>query len=193
MPLSFFPFFFPVLSSLPYALHFCGIMADLLGISQFKAAINLPGLGTLRYAPTDWVDAANYEEIISSTNNFQKAVPFKSGKSWLTAPVFVIHQKWEEQPRDGEQGTAYEQAVEALVPNLRPSVSGEFALMADRPFLLWLTDRNGGEWLIGSLESGLTFQAPARTGSAGSTEMNDYRLRWQGLTAKRASGYAPVF
>lgn len=173
--------------------NFAPIMADLLGISQFKAAVNLPGLGTLKYAPVDWIETATYEEVISSTNNFQKAIPFKVGKSWLTAPVFTIHQKWTEQPRAGEHGTSYEQSVEAIVPNMRPSVSGEFALMAERPFVLWLTDSNGNNWLIGTPESGLLFQAPAKTGSAGETEMNDYRIRWMGMTAKRAYGYAPVF
>ena len=165
-------------------------MSDLIGISKFTGNINLPGLTTIGYAPVDWVDG--FEELVDDSHQLTRPITFTPGNNWLSAPVFTIQQDWKEDDRPGLQGPAYAQKVSATVPNLRPAVSGEFAKMADRPFIIKLKDRNGADWIIGTPESGLLFRAPAKTGTAGSTDRNDYRIEWAGLTANRAYGYAPV-
>ena len=162
---------------------------DLIGLSKYCGNLNLPGLEKIEYAPVDWVDS--FEELISDDHYLKQPITFTTG-SWLTAPVFPIQMEWSENQQNTQQGTAYEQQVTATFPRMRPAVSGEFAMMTDRPFILKLTDPKGEEWIVGTKESGLLFQAPAKTGTAGSTNLNDYQIQFFGMTATRAYGYAPV-
>lgn len=165
-------------------------MSDLIGISSFKGNLNLPGIEAIQYAPVDWID--NFEELVNDSHELTQPITFTLGHDWLSAPVLPIQQNWTEDDRPDVQGTAYDQTVSAIVTGLRPEVSGEFEKMSDRPFVLKLADRKGATWIIGTPEHGLLFRAPAKTGTAGDADLNDYRISWAGLTKNRAYGYAPV-
>ena len=155
--------------------------------------MNLPGLKLLRYLPIDWLADGEYEEIVSATNNFQKAiVPSLGDAEWLTLPFLPKGEGWQERQRRTDQGPEYAQEVSGVMPKLRPEVTGEFALMAGHRFLVQFTDRNSKPWLIGRLWEPLEFQASAATGGTDGG-LNSYSFSFEGVTTRRAFGYVPVF
>lgn len=169
-------------------------MGELLGISTFCGQANLPGLATLKYLPIDWIDAGEYEEYISSTHNFQKAiVPSLGGEQWLTMPFFATRgDGWQQGSRQTEQGIEYPQDVSGLLRNLRPEVEGELETMERHRFLVHLTLRNGKNLLVGRLHEPLDFRAESDSGSR-NAGLNGYSFRFSGATSRRAYGYVPVF
>jgi len=155
--------------------------------------MNIPGLKLLRYLPVDWLAADEYEEFITSSNNFQKAItPSLGAAEWLTLPFLPRGEGWQERHRRTEQGPEYGQEISGIIPKLRPEVTGEFGLMDGHRYLVRFTDKNGKPWLVGREWEPLEFTVDAQTGSTGGG-LNNYDFRFSGVTTKRAFGYVPVF
>lgn len=155
--------------------------------------MNLPGFRQLKYVPVDWLDSDEYEEYITGSGNFQKAVtPSLGGQVWLTLPFLPRGEGWRQDPRRTDQGDEYQQLIEGIIPNLRPEVEAVFDLMAKHRFLVKFTDRNGKPWLIGRQHEPLEFEAQGDGGSSDGG-LNGYRFRFSGITTRRAFGYDPVF
>lgn len=169
-------------------------MSNLTSITTYCGQLNLPGLRLLEYLPIDYLADGEYEEFITSANNFNKAiVPSLGGAEWLTLPFMPGKgDGWEEGDRRTDQGPEYAQDIAGVIKGLRPEVTGEFQKMAGRRFLVKFTDRNARPWLVGRLWEPLDFTAQAQTGS-GSGGLASYNFRFSGITTKRAFGYVPVF
>lgn len=169
-------------------------MSNILqGISSYCGELNLPGLKTLLYLPVSWLDVDEYEEYLTSANNFQKAIsPSLGGAEWLTMPYLPKGDGWRERMRKPDQGPEWEQDISGVMPKLRPEVTGELALMARERFLVRLTDRNGKPWLIGRAWEPLEFTYSADSGSTDGG-LNAYSFQFGGVTTRAAFGYTPVF
>lgn len=162
----------------------------LQGLSSYCGTLNLPGLVSIQYAPVDWIDAANYDDRISSAWNWQEDIPFSSG-DWLTMPVLPQGRIWEEREVRTEQGKYFEQLVSGVIPALRPAVSGELDEMSEHRFLLRLTDRLGQPWLLGTLETPFDFAASALSGE-NTGGLNSYQISFSTQTIHRAYGFVPL-
>lgn len=163
----------------------------LQSISEYCSQLNPPGLITIEYLPTAWIDSANYERIVNSSRNWQYDIPLVVGGEWLTAPVIRDGRIWDEQPRTDAQGTAYEQIVSGITPKLRPEVTDQFEQMDGYTYVIRLKDKTGQYWLIGTLANPLAFVASATSGSG--SRRNEYSLRFSNLTSRRAFGFVPEF
>lgn len=167
-------------------------MSQLLGISSFCGEHNLSGYQTLRYLPTDYLGPGDYEEIISSAGNFQKVINADGG-AWLTLPYLPVgSDAWQQDHRKGDQGDRYPQRIEGMTPKLRPEVDAEWSRMANRLFLVHLSDRNGFDWLIGRASEPLEFSARSDSGGRRGG-MSNYRFQFSGVTSLRAFGYNPQY
>lgn len=169
-------------------------VSDLTGISSFCGSANLPGFSTLKYLPVAWLDAGEYEEIITTSGNFQKEiVPSLGGAEWLTMPFVPIREDgWQQGSRPTSQGMEYPQQVGGILRHLNPAVDAELALMERHLFLVHLTDRNGRNWLIGRQHEPLRFTSQSESG-AQSGGLSSYSFRFEGVTTKRAFGYVPAY
>lgn len=169
-------------------------MSELLtSISSFCGSANLPGFRQLKYLPVDWLDTDEYEEYITTSGNFQKAiVPSLGGQAWLTLPFQPRGEGWEQSHRKTDQGDEYSQQIEGIMQQLRPEVEAEFDEMTRHRFLVQFIDRNGKPWLIGRQYEPLEFLVTGQTG-ASDGGLNGYRFRFAGTTTRRAFGYVPVF
>lgn len=164
---------------------------SLISISEFCSQPNPPGVATIEYLPTDWVDAPSYEKIVNASRNWQYDIPLTVGAEWLSAPIFPSGKLWEEQQRVDAQGTSYEHRITGITPRMRPDVTDQFEQMAQYDYLLRLTDKAGQIWLIGTLEQPMQFSAAATSGTG--TTRNQYSLTFSGSTSRRAYGFLPEF
>lgn len=163
----------------------------LQGLSSYCGQRNLPGVQTIEYVPTAWVNTTNYEIIRNSANNWQYAIPLLGGATWLSMPLLPPRRNWSENGRVTNQGARYEQLLSGVVPKLRPEASLEIMEMEQLTFLVRMTDSNDKVWLIGQLQSPLFFRAQAD--SSDNNGLNNYAIRFEGVTALRSAGYVPVF
>jgi hypothetical protein len=152
--------------------------------------MNLPGLKLIQYAPTNWINPATYEKILSDSYNWQYDIPFQTG-DWLTMPLLSNQRPWNESQRNSPNGPYFEQQLSGVIPNLRPDVSGEFDAMTQYKFILKLEDRNGKTWLLGTLDHPFQFVCDGSAG-AGSGALNNYSIQFISQTPHRAYGFIPV-
>lgn len=172
---------------------FAAMSTILTGISAYCGEMNIPGLKLLSYLPVDWLADEEYEEFITTSNNFQKEItPSLGGAEWLTLPYLPRGEGWQERHRRTDQGPEYVQEISGTIPKLRPEVTGEFGLMSGHRYLVQFTDRNGKAWLVGRPWEPLEFTATAQSGGTGGG-LSSYEFRFEGVTTRRAFGYVPVF
>lgn len=161
----------------------------LQGLSK-HCGINRPGPATIRYAPIAWIDAAAYVHAVTSANNWQIAIPFLGVYDWLTMPAFESGKGVGEQPGRTDQGKVYTPEVNGILRNMKPTVTGELEEMEEHRFLVRVTDANGNEWLLGTLDAPLDFQAEATDGE--DNGLNSYRFRFGAQVPHRMAGYSPL-
>lgn len=161
----------------------------LQGLSQ-HCDRNLPGMITLRYAPLYSINVGAHDPLVKPGNLVTTAIPFLDAYTWLTMPLLPRGRGWQESAAKTEQGPGYAQTISGSLRNMRPAASEEIEEMEGLRFVLWLIDRNGNDWLIGTPEAPLEFVVEASTGDDGG--LNAYSVRFQGSTPRRAAGYAPV-
>lgn len=162
----------------------------LKAIESYCGNLNIPGLITLEYAPTTWVDQSAYDPIISDLYNFQTDILFNTS-GWLKMPLLPMKQLWRERQRSSNQGNYCQQTVRAIIPNLRAAVTGEFERMKTFRFLLRLSDANGRKWLLGSLESPFDFSVTGTTGEKNG-DLAAYEVTFESETKRSAVGFVPV-
>lgn len=151
---------------------------------------NLPGMITLRYAPLHYINLAAVDPLVRPGNVVTAAMQFLDDNDWLSMPLLPRGRVWEEAGNPDEQGTSYAQQLQGNLRNMRPAASGELEEMEGLRFVVWLTDRNGNNWLIGTPEAPLNFVVVASTADDGG--LNAYSIRFTGATPRRAAGYEPV-
>lgn len=156
----------------------------LTGISSY-CEVNQGGLREIAYAPLHWLSST--DTLISDAGVWLKPISFSTG-DWLTLPILPRDDSWQEVRREDDQGVYYDQSISGIIPGLRAAASAEIEQMEHMRFLVKLTDRNARTWLIGSLEQGLAFEADAAVGQV--QGLNSYSIRFSGLQAWRAAGYA---
>jgi hypothetical protein len=166
-------------------------MSNLSSLGKFCGHLNIRGLEQIEYAPLADIDKNAYQKLISSNYNFQSDIPFLTG-GWLSAPVLPTRQRWTEKERSSKHGPSYNQEVRAILPKMRPSISGEFQKMSFHRFLLRLTDLNGQKWLLGTLEYPFRFSANIDSAEQ-TTGLNNYPIRFISQTAERSTGFVPIF
>ena len=164
-------------------------MSQLIGLGEYCGQTNFSGLLEIEYVPTEWVDHSTYEYIVNSSFNWQYEIQFVQG-SWLKAYALPTSKIWEENQQRNNQGPFYDQSVQAVIPKLKPSVSGEFDKMPQYRYLLRLTDRNNTKWILGTLENPFEFSSNGSVGGDGS--LNNYSISFRSQTPKKAAGFDPV-
>lgn len=156
----------------------------LQSISSFCGS-NPPGLLTIEYAPLRWIDTDVYIRRVVA-QSWLSSIPFSEGQ-WLQLPVFAREDHlWTQTQQNSPQGPAFAQVVAGVTPQLRVAVEDQFAQMDREPFILRLTDRNGQQWKLGTVEYPFYFTANASSGSG--TQRNQYDIEFRTLTAERAFG-----
>ena len=146
----------------------------------------LPGILLLEYASTANIDEATYEELHDSDYNWIGSINFIS-QGWMKMPLLPSSSKsWNETGNSNRQGSFNDQLIHGIVPNMRPTVSGEFVKMSNHRFLLRLTDKSNQKWLIGTLDNPLQFTASGAAGSSG--DLKNYRVRFSAATPAKAYG-----
>ncbi len=161
-------------------------MPELVSIENFCGQANPSGLRTIEYVPTTWVNDEAYEELINSTYQISGGLPLASF-DWLRLPIIPFGEPWRETQQRSAQGNSFLQSIQAITPRLRHEVSGQLNAMAEYAFLVRLTDRHGQQWLIGTLESPLSFTANSEIG-ADQGGLNHYSIEFSGQTPQRAYG-----
>lgn len=166
-------------------LHFRGM--EIVSLTSLCGQ-NLPGLQTIEYVPTHWVDAATWRQVYTSGWMWQYEFELIEGASWLTASV-LPRPNWNEQGGRTVQGQRHTGGITAYTPRMRPAAQGVLAAMLEPRWLLRLTDRQGMPWLVGTLEHPCEFGYTATSGGQG--RGSGYELRWSSEAATAAAGYQP--
>lgn len=143
----------------------------------------------VEYAPVAWIDSDTYKPVFNAGNMVYE-IAFLTG-DWLSMPYLPENVEWNENQATGEQGKNYTQEIVAVIPNMRVEVEPVLEQMSEHRFCVKYTDRNGKVWLIGTPNFGLEFSADGVGGSRGSG-LNSYKIKFQGLTPRRAVGYEPT-
>jgi len=162
---------------------------SLTSISSFCGEANEPGLITIQYLPTAWVNTAAYEELISSNYNWQIDIPLAMG-SWLDAKAFPYKKLWNESQRNAKPAPYYEQLVKGIIPNLKPTVSGLFNKMGNYTYLLKIKDRQDRDWILGTLKHPFRFIAKGTTGEG--TGLKHHEINFVAQTPHKAYGFTPI-
>lgn len=165
-------------------------MSQLIGLADFCGELNISGLLTIEYVPTAWVDEVTFEERISPIYNMQQDLRFRQG-GWLKAGILPTKRIWREDQQTSKQGVSYDQFVNCIAPNLRPSVAGELRKMANYRYLLRLKDTNQQKWILGTIEQPFDFVSKGTTGENGS--LKHHALEFKSKTRHKAYGFEPIF
>ncbi len=163
---------------------------NLQGIIKYCGILNVGGLYIVEYAPVDWIDAASYEPLISSTGNWLYEIPFSTG-DWLKMPLLPTGRNWQENSARQNQGSRYQNQVSGTVPKLRPEANLELQQMEELDFILKIEDRNGQPWILGTLDAPIRFKADA--GSADENGLSSYQIQFFSEAKHRSAGYIPVY
>ena len=146
---------------------------------------NLPGLYTIEYAPTTWIDADVYRQRLNA-HVWASLVSFATG-DWLQLPVLDRREQLcTQDQRDTAQGRSYVNQVTGVTPKLRVGVDEQFEQMDDYGYLLRLRDRNGNYWLLGTLETPFYFSVTSTSG--GGSNRNQYEITFQSELPERVFG-----
>lgn len=163
---------------------------EIQSLLPFCAEPNLGGYRQLSYVPTHWIDTATYDDLVDRGGKWLKAISFEQG-DWLTLPVQFTQRQWEQTQTASKQGNPYDNILQGVIQNMKPSVSVELEKMSHLAFLVRLLDYNNQSWLIGTLESPLRFRYQQLTGG-GINESKNYRFRFFSESAHTAYEYAPI-
>ncbi|MEL6968625.1 MAG: hypothetical protein AAFO02_00540 [Bacteroidota bacterium] len=156
----------------------------LQSISNF-CGTNLPGLYSIEYAPTTWIDADVYRQRLSG-HVWSSGIPFSQG-GWLTAPVFYRpDQLWQQNQIDDQQGRSYESTTTGSLPQMRVEIDEQFEQMPNYQYLLRLKDRNNKYWLLGTLETPFLFSTGNTSGN--NSQRNQYTINFQAVLPQRVFG-----
>ena len=165
-------------------------MSNLKGLHHFCAMNNPSGLIKIEYAPINDIDTNSFEEIRSSSNNWQYNILFLQG-GWLKANILPTRRLWRETQSRNKQGKYYNQMVRAIVPNLIPDASGELDRMADHRFILKIEDIAGRPWILGTLNQPFEFTVDGTTGENGS--LKHHTINFKSKSLRKAAGFVPLF
>lgn len=142
--------------------------------------VNLPGLRTIEYVPTAWVDASTWVPRPYWPTGY--TITLAQG-SWLSADLLELRNNWQEQASRPAQGNTFEDRVTGVLPYVNDAVSVLLAQMMEyHGYLVRGKDANGNSWLLGSLESPLGFSFSAGSGNRDSG-INTYNIEWAGVAA----------
>jgi len=144
--------------------------------------VNLPGVRSVEYVPTIWVDASTWVPRPYWPTGY--SITLAQG-SWLSADLLELRTGWQEQGRRPSQGVNFEDTISGVLPYTNDAVSELLAEMMEYRYLVRFRDANGNTWLLGSLESPLDFRFSAGSGNRESG-LNTYNVEWLAQAAEPA-------
>lgn len=156
----------------------------LQSISNFCGS-NIPGVYSIEYAPTAWIDTSFYQPQLDG-HVWTGIIAFTTG-NWLRMPVFYRpDQLWTQEQSDSQQGRSYQNTVRGTTPQLRVAVDAQLEQMPNYQYLLRLQDRNGNYWKLGTLETPFTFSCRSTAGN--NSQRNQYEMNFQAELPNRVFG-----
>lgn len=162
---------------------------ELVSLTSCTAPNTIPGLLTVQYAPIHWTVPISWRPVVSAGNNWQYALEFVEGRSWLSAYA-LPRPNWTEGGSKSPHGKSFSTSLTLVTPKLRPSATGILAAMLEPRWILLLTDRAKQPWLVGSYDMPAEFSYKAQAGGGG--RVGGYELTWTVETDTPTAGYVPV-
>jgi len=131
--------------------------------------MNIPGVVKVEYLPSAWVDMETYEYLVGSiTGQFIGVIEPIAGRTWLSVGLLPAGRAWDEQQVPTAQGTQASATIAGIARGLRPDVAQVLLRMTRYRYLVRWKDKQGKNWLVGSVDTPLDFSFQAQSGEEGS-------------------------
>lgn len=154
----------------------------LQALSDYCPTGMMPGIVTVQYVPTLWVNREIFRNIRTSANIHTQTVQLLQG-NWLSLRLLPNNRLFTETSRLENGLPSYVQKVTGVTPSMRPGSTGVMAETTHYQFLIRLKDRKGNWWLLGTPDNPFTFSYEADTNTEG------YRISFDAVTERSAAGY----
>lgn len=158
------------------------------GIASFCGQ-NVGGYRTIEYLPLAWVDRNSFDVYLNDSYEQIANVNIVTG-DWLKAAVVADRRLFSETMQQGPHGVSFKGVVEGYVNYHSPALIQELNEMRGHEFLLRMTDGDGQQWLLGTLDHPFRFTFNV-IGGERVTDFKHVLIRFESEYPQPIFGYNP--
>lgn len=145
---------------------------------------NIGGVLLCRFIPVE-----NVSEIPSPINySINTAVVLKSNCRWFDIYGTQGTKEFTEESTQSDAGTSFKKSIKLITPKIRTELDDQFNDMANRLFILDVTDNNGLRKIVGTIDEPLKFKCTATT-KADVAQRNEYSIEFFGEGTQKSYTY----